>query len=433
VDATRIDEGERNRLLQGAADDVARRVLRNSYWQSLAVSLDERRVIERPQEFRDALTALEKEGMLDRGLEFLPGSETIAERVNGNQPPLVRPELSVLLAYAKLHLKRALLGSGVGEGPGLSGLLHDYFPEEILEAAGEDLLAGHRLAEHIAVTLLTNLIVDLHGGTGILQLLHDTQRDPADVAKAWYVAWRTIDTDGMLTSILALDGSVPADVEAEWLIRASAAIDRATRWLLANEDLDRNLEELVDWYGEPISVLAGTLLDQLSTRKRSDVERRIAGFTGEGMTEELARRFVALEYLDGLMPVARLARDTGIGASTVGRLYFGLAGELDFPWLQERLADLPGADRWQLRAARKLALDLEAARRRIVRHLLAGMRPEDEPSETLSAFRSSCATELQRVERILEELREEMPEPGLPGLMVVVNAIQQQCDAWSAD
>ena len=149
------------------------------------------------------------------------------------------------------------------------------------------------------------------------------------------------------------------------------------------------------------------------------------------MTEGLAGRFVALEYLDGLLPVAQLARQADLDASLVGRVYFGLAGEVDFPWMQDQLADLPGADRWQLRAARELALDLEAARRRIVRRLREGIGPEGDPVQALVEFRESCSGGLVRVERILDELRDEDGSPGLPGLMVAVNAIQQQCDAWS--
>jgi glutamate dehydrogenase len=320
----------------------------------------------------------------------------------------------------------------VGAGQGLLPLLQQYFPSGIREAVGEELLSEHRLARHIAVTLLTNLIVDLHGGTGMLQLLRDSQRDPADVAKAWYVAWQVGGAAEILGEILAPDSAVPAGVQSSWLLLASSAIDMATRWLLANADLRKSLDELLQWFEEPVSVLTDSLIDLLSDGKRAEMETRIAVFRTDGMTEGLAERFVALEYLDGLLPVAQLAREADIEASLVGRVYFGLAGEVDFPWMQDRLADLPGADRWQLRAARELALDLEAARRRIVRRLLEGIGPDGDPLAALVDFRESCTEGLGRVERILDELREEEGGPGLPGLVVAVNAIQQQCDAWSA-
>ena len=426
-----IEATDRDRLLREATDDVASRVLRNAYWQSLAVSLDQHRIARRPQTFRDALSAIERSGLLDRSLEFLPSTEAILEREEQGLPALVRPELSVLLAYAKLQLKGALLASELGDPAELLPLLREYFPEGIREAAGEDVLSGHPLAKHIAVTLLTNLIVDLHGGTGVMQLLQDTHREPAEVARAWYVAWQVIDTGTLFDEILAPDASVPASVQYSWLLRASASIDRATRWLLANADLDRTATELVEWYGEPVSVLSESLVDHLSDRKRAEVADRMSVFTADGMTEQLASRFVALEYLDGLLPVAQLARDTEVGAALVGRIYFGLAGEVDFPWLQDRLSELPGTDRWQLRAARDLILDLEAARRRIVRRLLADTGPDGDSNAALAAFRSSCAPGLKRVERLLAQLKEEEESPGLPGLIVAVKAIQEQCDDWS--
>ncbi len=402
-----IDPSDRDRLLQEATDDVASRVLRNSYWQSLAVSLDEHRVRARPQTFRDSLAVLERSGFLDRGLEFLPGTEEIIEREDEGLPPLVRPELAVLLAYAKLHLKDALMTSDVGAVEDLLPLLRQYFPSGITDAVGEERLVEHRLAKNIAVTLLTNLIVDLHGGTGMLQLLRDTQRDPADVAKAWYVAWQVSGAGEVLGEVLAPDSPVPAGVQSTWLLRASAAMEMATRWLLANADLGMSFAGLAEWYGEPVSVLTGSLIDLLSDKKRAELELRIAVFTTDGMTVDLARRFVALEYLDGLLPVAQLAREANLKASLVGRIYFGLAGEVDFPWLQERLADLPGVDRWQHRAARELALELEAARRRIVRRLLEDIEPEGDPMSALGEFRATCVEGLGRIERILEELREE--------------------------
>jgi glutamate dehydrogenase len=433
ISAGAIAESERESLLQEATEDVASRVLRNAYWQSLAVSLDQLRIARRPQTFRDALSAIEKSGMLDRSLEFLPSTEVILDREEDGQPPLVRPELAVLLAYAKLQLKGSLLASDTGDVTELLPLLREYFPGVILAQTGEEALLAHPLAKHIAVTLLTNMIVDLHGGTGVMQLLQDTHRDPADVAKAWYVAWQVIDTNSLLAAILAPDATVPASVQYGWLLRASSSIDRATRWLLANAELDRPASELVEWFGEPVSVLSESLVDHLSARKREEVASRIEAFKADGMAEELAPRFVALEYLDGLLPVAQLARDSNVEADLVGRIYFGLAGEVDFPWLQDRLSELPGTDRWQLRAARELTLDLEAARRRIVRRLLTDTGPDGDSAAALAEFRNSCAPALARVEEMLADLREADEAPGLPGLIVAVKAIQQQCDAWSAN
>src|SRR5690606_42099175 len=51
---------------------------------------------------------LESKGALDRAVEFLPDDKALAERAR-NEQPLTRPEIAVLLAYAKLTLSDALL------------------------------------------------------------------------------------------------------------------------------------------------------------------------------------------------------------------------------------------------------------------------------------------------------------------------------------
>jgi glutamate dehydrogenase len=100
----RIDADERNRLLQEVAEDVVEDVLENSRSQSLALSLDERRAREGPDEFHDTQTQLERIGLLDRDVEVLPDADRYAERID-EEAFFTRPELAALLAYAKMQLK----------------------------------------------------------------------------------------------------------------------------------------------------------------------------------------------------------------------------------------------------------------------------------------------------------------------------------------
>ena len=91
-------------------DEVAALVLRNNYLQTLALSLAERRGLEDLGFQQRLMQTLEARGELDRAVEFLPDDMEIAERARRTQP-LTRPELSVLLAYAKLSLYADLLDS----------------------------------------------------------------------------------------------------------------------------------------------------------------------------------------------------------------------------------------------------------------------------------------------------------------------------------
>ncbi len=65
--------------------------------------------------------------LLDRGLEYLPGAEEIKERHKAGLG-LMRPELAMLLGYAKIALNAQLIQSDVPEDPYLSQELDRYFP-----------------------------------------------------------------------------------------------------------------------------------------------------------------------------------------------------------------------------------------------------------------------------------------------------------------
>ena len=84
-------------------------MLRNNYLQTLALSLSQRRGMEDFGFLQRLIQTLETRGLLDRAVEFLPDDMALAERRRRSQP-FTRPELSVLLAYAKLTLVRRSAG-----------------------------------------------------------------------------------------------------------------------------------------------------------------------------------------------------------------------------------------------------------------------------------------------------------------------------------
>ena len=128
----RLTMDGRNALLAEMTDEVAGLVLRNNYLQTLALSLAERRGMEDFGFLQRLIQTLEARGLLDRAVEYLADDMQLAERRRRSQP-FTRPELSVLLAYAKLTLYEDLLESAVPDDPYLARELGRYFPKAIAE------------------------------------------------------------------------------------------------------------------------------------------------------------------------------------------------------------------------------------------------------------------------------------------------------------
>src|SRR5205807_320250 len=89
------------------------------------------------------IQTLEARGLLDRSVEVLPDDKDIAERARRGQP-FTRPELAVLLAYAKLSLYDDLLASKVPDDPYLGRELARYFPRALTDNF-PDAVDKHRL------------------------------------------------------------------------------------------------------------------------------------------------------------------------------------------------------------------------------------------------------------------------------------------------
>jgi len=190
VDSGAMSVEERNRLLERLTDPVADLVLQDNESQSLAISLDEVRCRRRLDDFRDLISTLERAGVLERAAEDLPTWEVLVERSEHRSTALTRPELCVLLAYAKLDLMSHVLGSDLPDDDAAVSYLLNYFPAAARSGSGEINPGEHRLRREIVASQFTNDLVDLMGASFVRRLCRDTGREPAAVARAWLVAAR---------------------------------------------------------------------------------------------------------------------------------------------------------------------------------------------------------------------------------------------------
>ncbi|MFP5416033.1 MAG: NAD-glutamate dehydrogenase, partial [Actinomycetes bacterium] len=102
VEAGELDAGGRAALLGEMTDEVAVAVLTDNHAQNAVLAVEStsaRSLLDAHARF---LRALERSGRLVRSVEFLPDDRQLAERRRDGQA-LTSPELSVLLAYAKLE------------------------------------------------------------------------------------------------------------------------------------------------------------------------------------------------------------------------------------------------------------------------------------------------------------------------------------------
>ncbi len=410
---------ERNRLLEELTEEVSELVLRDNDSQSLAVSLDEIRVGEALDDFRDLMSTLEKRGVLDRTSEHLPTWEGLVERLE-EEKSLTRPELCVLLAYAKLDLMSGLLSSPLPDEPATVSYLLGYFPPQAVQVAGEERLERHRLHREIIASQLVNDTVDLMGSTFVHRVARDTGRAPHEVVRAWLIAAR-LAGHRQLVRRLREQQELEPDVSYRWLLGLSRVLERTTRWILVNVDADDPTTTVIEENLSGLGSLRDHFEEVVSGDDRELFRKRVAELREVGATEEFARSLITLRFLDQLLEILRVARETGSDPVAAARAYYRISELLHVPWLREAVFRAAGDDRWEQRAAQSLGDDLHRAHRRLAAWVARHDGKEATDTEATDRLVRHRLREVRRFQEILDEIRGE-EEANLSALSVAVRA-----------
>ena len=394
----RLTRDARNALLVEMTEDVAALVLRNNYLQTLALSLAARRGLEFLGFQQRLMQTLELRGLLDRGVEFLPDDTEIAERRRRSQP-LTRPELAVLLAYAKLSLYDELLESNVPDDPYLGRELTRYFPRAILERF-PDAPQRHRLRREIIATQLANSIINRGGPSFAIRIEDQTGAPAAKIAAAFAAVRDSYEMTALNAGIDRLDNKVPDKLQCELYIVVQDLLGDRLVWFLRNVDFSQGLAAIVAHYREGIAAVEAALAQALVPEAAAACAEREAALIRQGVPDALARRFANLPGLLAAPDIVSVADRTKQKIADVAATYFAAESFFRLDRIVRAAQEINVSDYFD-RLALDRALDTigDAERR-----LAAGMAGNGAAgADALAAW---IAPRRQEVERIRLQVRE---------------------------
>ncbi len=349
---------QRNRLLEEMTGDVAALVLRSNYLQTQALSIAASQASSMLEVHDRLIRRLERDGALDREIEFLPGAEEMAERLAANGR-LFTPELAVLLAYVKIGLFQRLLASDLPDEAFAAKELRAYFPPALRERFSV-LMPAHRLAREIISTWVANEMANRCGMTFAFRLGEETGADEPDIARAYLVAREVYGMRETWDEIEALDGRAAAEVQIFMLQEARKLVERAARWLLRNRPRPLDIERDIAYFAAGVATLRQGLQDLVPASSRSAIAEAAAHFAEQGVPESLALDAALYEDLVSALPIVEVATGAAIPVETAAAVYFELGETLDLHWLRDRIAALPRDNRWQALSRAALRDDLYA-------------------------------------------------------------------------
>ncbi|SDG63703.1 glutamate dehydrogenase [Sinosporangium album] len=399
-----ITDEQRDQVFMDMTNEVAGLVLRDNYSQNVVLAAARAQAAEMLHIHTRHLRRLERDGLVNRELEFLPSDKALAERRQAGLG-LTAPEFSILLAYTKLVVESELLASDLADDPYLASWLVSYFPTALRERF-RDHMDSHPLHREIITTTIVNDLVNASGTTFMFRLGEETGASTADITRAYLVTREVFDFPSYWQAIEELDNEVDTLTQLAMLLEGRKLIERGTRWLLANRRPPLDLESTVSHFAKGMNGLIPHIPGLLAGRDLVTFEERRDSYIARGVPEELATRVASMVPAFSTFDLVEVAFQSGRPIQEVAEVYFDLADRLQLARLRERVIALPRDSRWNSMARAALRDDLYAAHARITLDLLTRTTSGLTPEERLVQWTESNSAAVARSRQTLSEIWE---------------------------
>ena len=390
VAAGRLDEAGRDALLVEMTPDVAALVLRDNTLQTQALSIAERGgAAALPGHIRLIETLEDGPAQLDRAVEGLASAEALAQRGRSGGH-LERPELAVVMAYAKMAVYDVLVTSELCDDALLVADLHMAFPRAMQERFPAA-IDGHRLRRELVATKLANALINRGGLTLPFELAEEMGVGLAEVASAFVAARALFDFRDLWAAIEAAD--VPGPVALDLHVDAVAVLRTQMADLLRSGG-GLLPSELVARLKPGIARLGEGVFDLLRPEPRLQIERARARLAGWGTPPEIARRLLCIEALDGAVGVGLFAADLGVDEAPAATAYTRLGEALGLDWAKGAAAALSPTDPWERLLQAGLERDFEQLRLDLMRRVVP---PGGDPVAAVDAWLAANGAKVDRI------------------------------------
>ena len=395
---------QRDELLYSMTDEVSELVLKDCYRQTHTISITQSKGASTLKEKIRFIHALEKEGKLNRAIEFIPSDEELAERAAAGKD-LTRPELSVLVSYAKMVLKESLVTEEITENPYYRQLLVKSFPRPLREKFN-DAMNNHPLRKEIIATKLANNIVNDMGLNFMVRMHEETGANEAEIALCYSIASEIFEMRDTWSSISALDNKIPASVQTEMLYQLRRTVRRATRWFLRHRNKALTIEQSIEYFAPVFKDLSENLNSYMVEKENERIVVESDKLVQSGVPKDIAMRIVSLSSLFSVMDLAEIANSSSKNISMVSNTYFKLGARMGLHWFLDQITHQPVANHWQALARSSYREELDWQQRTLSEVVLNSFEGDDnDVDKQIDQWMDSQDLLLQRWKQMLAEFK----------------------------
>ena len=400
----RLTPEKRNSILQEMTDSVADLVLQDNYLQNLSLSLIESESNENFARNVSMIRHLEAEGILNRGLEYIPDDMVLAE-MEASKTSFTRPEYAVIMAYAKIYLYKEVLKSDLVKDPYFEGGLLAYFPQKLRLDFPQDILK-HPLRSEIIATQIINDVVNRMGSGLVHEIFEKTGSSYKEILQAYFVATEVFGFQEIWSEIEGYDGQIDPGKKLRLYKGLRRILKRMMLWLLKNYPLNGSISDISAQLSHGVQSFLGDLTNCLDTEGEDKLAQTLISYQNLGIKTDFAERLAILQMAASSPDIILVATQTGFTISQVGMLYFLMGSRFQFSKIREQVRSLTPSGKWEQQQINGLLEDLYEDHRSLVHAVLVfakdkGLKMEQGGIGLVTKWEREHKGTLQRLDRLL--------------------------------
>lgn len=418
----KITLDERNKILEVMTDNVSDLVLADNRLQTQAISIAQSQGYSALGDQGKFLDRLEKSGLLNRKIEFLPLRKEIEKRQVG-KVSMTRPELCVMLAYSKMDVYNNLLASDLLKDKYFEQDLLAYFPEVLQQKFSDEILT-HQLRNEIIATQITNFVVNRVGITFVNQLCQESGFGVADVVKNLIIACDSFGLRDLWQEIEQLDGKVAHHIQMQMFLSTNKLLERSVTWLLRNPSKSA-IGAVVTRFRKIADEFLSILSDVLAQASKESFNRKIEIYRLNNVDVKLAGKIASLDPVASVFDISEISTASNFDIKTIAKIYFAIGTRFSLKWLRSKVSSLSLDDQWHKLSAKIIQEDLYSYQMKLAKAVV-DFNCDDKKLCDIKALERWVANSeflVERFDNFVAELRMQA-NPDLSVFVVALNRLK---------
>ncbi|KJV59509.1 NAD-glutamate dehydrogenase [Anaplasma phagocytophilum] len=440
-----ISLDERNKILDEMLHDVLGIILtRHNTLETRALMLECMQAPKRVEQHHRIMQYLEKIGMLDRAIEFMPSDEEIQKMISESKG-FSTPQIAVLIAYTRMFIKGEIIKSGLLLRSGLehvyeSRYLLTYFPESMRDRFAQ-YIRKHKLKHEILATCISNDIVNRMGCVFASHI--ESMGISIDmIVRIYVIIARVYNLHDIWSELDRVDGAIGVDDYVRIVRKVQKFVGQATFWLFRHMHKFSDIEKRLDSLSEKTLLLESQLTNVLCDEFLDAYRSAHEDLPKTDINPKVAQRIAGLEFSIFGMDIIDLSENSGVDLATVGRIYFKLRSVLSFSRIRDLATQMDSVSPyWQRIAIRNLLDDLSDYQSIIAKNIIKHMIPKQSDmqesvdtvaQESVAAWCEQHRNQLDGYYRFLEDINS--AQLDLSKLVLIIRSLSvftlgKDCDA----